>query len=57
MSGRALGVGLNGYLIDVGAGIQQTLPSFMVLGLPDSALKEAREGITCSSSALRVPIW
>jgi hypothetical protein len=25
----------------------------MVLGLPGSALKEAQEGITCSSSALR----
>jgi hypothetical protein len=25
----------------------------MVLGLPDSALEEAQEGITCSSSALR----
>jgi magnesium chelatase family protein len=35
-------VGLNGYIVEVEADIGQTLPAFIILGLPDAALNEAR---------------
>ena len=57
--GRALGValvGLNGYLVEVEADIQQTLPSFVVLGLPDSALNEARERVRSAAHNSGLPL-
>ncbi len=38
-------VGLNGYIVEVEADIGQTLPAFVILGLPDASLNEARERI------------
>ena len=57
--GRALGValvGLNGYLVEVEADIGQTLPSFILLGLPDSALSEARERIRSAAKNSGLPL-
>lgn len=57
--GRALGialVGLNGYLVEVEADIGQTLPSFVLLGLPDSALSEARERIRSAAKNSGLPL-
>ena len=36
-------VGLNGYIVEVEADIGQSLPAFILLGLPDAALNEAKE--------------
>ena len=38
-------VGLNGYIVEVEADIGQTLPAFVILGLPDASLNEAKERI------------
>lgn len=57
--GRALGValvGLNGYLVEVEADIGQTLPNFVLLGLPDSALNEARERIRSAAHNSGLPL-
>ncbi|GAB3284653.1 YifB family Mg chelatase-like AAA ATPase [Sinomonas notoginsengisoli] len=57
--GRALGValvGLNGYLVEVEADIGQTLPNFVLLGLPDSALNEARERIRSAAKNSGLPL-
>ncbi|GAB4100279.1 YifB family Mg chelatase-like AAA ATPase [Sinomonas halotolerans] len=57
--GRALGValvGLNGYLVEVEADIGQTLPNFVVLGLPDSALNEARERVRSAARNSGLPL-
>ncbi|GHG44281.1 hypothetical protein GCM10012320_09110 [Sinomonas cellulolyticus] len=57
--GRALGValvGLNGYLVEVEADIGQTLPNFVLLGLPDSALSEARERIRSAAKNSGLPL-
>ncbi|BCT76524.1 hypothetical protein SCMU_23660 [Sinomonas cyclohexanicum] len=57
--GRALGValvGLNGYLVEVEADIGQSLPNFVLLGLPDSALSEARERIRSAAKNSGLPL-
>ncbi|WP_428985792.1 YifB family Mg chelatase-like AAA ATPase [Sinomonas terricola] len=57
--GRALGVGLvglNGYLVEVEADIGQTLPAFVLLGLPDSALTEAKERVRSAAQNSGVPL-
>jgi magnesium chelatase family protein len=57
--GRALGValvGLNGYLVEVEADIGQTLPNFVLLGLPDSALNEAKERIRSAAHNSGLPL-
>ncbi|MFW0121265.1 YifB family Mg chelatase-like AAA ATPase [Rothia sp. CCM 9419] len=38
-------VGINGHLIEVEADISQALPAFVLLGLPDSSLNEAKDRI------------
>lgn len=46
--GRAKGivlVGTEGHLIEVEADISQTLPAFVLLGLPDASLKESQDRI------------
>ncbi len=46
--GRSRGmvlVGTEGHLIDVEADISQTLPAFVLLGLPDASLKESQDRI------------
>ncbi|MCD0503017.1 ABC transporter ATP-binding protein, partial [Bordetella petrii] len=35
-------LGLNGYIVEVEADIGQTLPNFLILGLPDAALCRLR---------------
>ncbi|MCQ9163136.1 YifB family Mg chelatase-like AAA ATPase [Arthrobacter sp. STN4] len=57
--GRALAValvGLNGHVIEVEADIGQTLPSFILLGLPDAALSEARERIRSAAHNSGIPL-
>jgi len=38
-------VGLEGALVEVEADISPGLPSFTIVGLPDKAVQEAREGL------------
>ncbi|WP_218712188.1 YifB family Mg chelatase-like AAA ATPase [Arthrobacter sp. BF1] len=57
--GRALSValvGLNGYVIEVEADIGQTLPNFVLLGLPDASLNEARERIRSAAQNSGIPL-
>ncbi|MGG5171499.1 YifB family Mg chelatase-like AAA ATPase [Pseudarthrobacter sp. J1738] len=57
--GRAFSValvGLNGYLVEVEADIGQTLPQFVVLGLPDASLNEARERIRSAAHNSGIPL-
>lgn len=57
--GRALGiglVGLNGFVVEVEADIGQTLPAFVLLGLPDSALNEAKERVRSAAQNSGLPL-
>lgn len=57
--GRALSValvGLNGHVIEVEADIGQTLPNFVLLGLPDQSLNEARERIRSAAQNSGIPL-
>ncbi|GAA5229301.1 YifB family Mg chelatase-like AAA ATPase [Arthrobacter cryoconiti] len=57
--GRALSValvGLNGHVIEVEADIGQTLPAFVLLGLPDASLNEARERIRSAAQNSGIPL-
>jgi magnesium chelatase family protein len=57
--GRAMAValvGLNGHVIEVEADIGQTLPAFVLLGLPDASLIEARERIRSAAQNSGIPL-
>ncbi|WP_427018332.1 YifB family Mg chelatase-like AAA ATPase [Pseudarthrobacter sp. P1] len=57
--GRALAVamvGLNGHIVEVEADIGQTLPNFVLLGLPDASLKEATERIKAAAQNSGIPL-
>ncbi|MGA7203186.1 MAG: YifB family Mg chelatase-like AAA ATPase [Specibacter sp.] len=57
--GRAMAValvGLNGHVIEVEADIGQTLPAFVLLGLPDASLNEARERIRSAAQNSGIPL-
>ncbi|MGP9502850.1 YifB family Mg chelatase-like AAA ATPase [Specibacter sp. AOP5-B1-6] len=57
--GRALAValvGLNGHVIEVEADIGQTLPNFILLGLPDASLQEARDRIRSAAQNSGIPL-
>ncbi|MDN6170216.1 MAG: YifB family Mg chelatase-like AAA ATPase [Micrococcaceae bacterium] len=57
--GRATGVslvGLNGHIIDVEADIGGGLPAFILLGLPDASLIEARDRIRSAARNSGVPL-
>lgn len=57
--GRALAValvGLNGHVVEVEADIGQTLPNFILLGLPDASLSEARERIRSAAQNSGIPL-
>mgnify|MGYP006180337775 CR=1 FL=1 len=41
-------VGLDGYVVEVEADISPGLPAFIVVGLPDAAVQEAREKVRAS---------
>jgi magnesium chelatase family protein len=49
-------VGLNGYIVEVEADIGQTLPAFIILGLPDASLNEAKERIRSAAQNSGVPL-
>ncbi|MEV7604902.1 YifB family Mg chelatase-like AAA ATPase [Paenarthrobacter sp. NPDC089322] len=49
-------VGLNGYIVEVEADIGQTLPAFVILGLPDAALNEAKERIRSAARNSGIPL-
>ena len=51
--GRAAGVvlmGTQGHMIEVEADISQTLPAFVLLGLPDASLKESQDRIRSAAN-------
>ena len=57
--GRAYSValmGLNGYIVEVEADIGQTLPAFVILGLPDASLNEAKERIRSAAQNSGIPL-
>lgn len=49
-------LGLNGYIVEVEADIGQTLPNFVILGLPDAALNEAKERIRSAAQNSGIPL-
>lgn len=49
-------VGLNGYIVEVESDIGQTLPAFILLGLPDASLSEARERIRAAARNAGLPL-
>ncbi|MGR0159739.1 YifB family Mg chelatase-like AAA ATPase [Paenarthrobacter nitroguajacolicus] len=49
-------VGLNGYIVEVEADIGQTLPNFVILGLPDASLNEAKERIRSAARNSGIPL-
>ena len=49
-------VGLNGYMVEVEADIGQTLPAFVLLGLPDASLNEARDRIRSAAQNSGIPL-
>lgn len=57
--GRSLSVALNGLegrVVEVEADIGNTLPGFVVLGLPDAALSESRERIRACAANSGIPL-
>ncbi len=57
--GRALAVamvGLNGHIVEVEADIGQTLPNFILLGLPDASLKESIDRIKAAAQNSGIPL-
>lgn len=56
LSGAILGV--NGYKVDVEVDVSQGLPSFDIVGLPDSSIKESRERVRTAikNSGFEFPI-
>lgn len=58
-TGRALAValvGLNGYVVEVEADIGQSLPSFVLLGLPDQSLSEAKDRVRSAAQNSGIPL-
>lgn len=49
-------VGINGYIVEVEADIGQTLPAFVILGLPDASLNEAKERIRSAAQNSGIPL-
>ena len=51
-------IGIDGYLVDVEVDINNGLPGFETVGLPDSAVKESKERVKSAikNSALEYPI-
>ncbi|MCL2621762.1 MAG: YifB family Mg chelatase-like AAA ATPase, partial [Firmicutes bacterium] len=50
--------GINGYLVDVEVDLNNGLPAFLVVGLPDASIKESKERVQSAirNSALQFPI-
>ncbi|MFE7632089.1 YifB family Mg chelatase-like AAA ATPase [Kocuria sp. NPDC057446] len=49
-------VGLDGSMVEVEADIGQTLPAFSIVGLPDTALNEARERLRAAARNSGMPL-
>lgn len=49
-------VGLDGYIVEVEADISQSLPAFILLGLPDASLNEARDRIKAAAKNAGIPL-
>lgn len=49
-------VGLNGHVVEVEADIGQTLPAFVLLGLPDASLSEAKDRIKAAAKNAGIPL-
>lgn len=49
-------IGLEGHLVEVEADIGQSLPAFVLLGLPDTALMDSRERIRSAAKNSGVPL-
>jgi magnesium chelatase family protein len=49
-------VGMNGHIVEVEADIGQTLPAFVLLGLPDASLTEAKDRIRAAARNAGVPL-
>ncbi len=49
-------VGMNGHVVEVEADIGQTLPAFVLLGLPDASLNEAKDRIRAAARNAGVPL-
>lgn len=49
-------VGMNGHVVEVEADIGQTLPAFVLLGLPDASLTEAKDRIRAAARNAGVPL-
>lgn len=54
---RCVGLdGLNGSMVDVEADLGNGIPGFIILGLPDAALREARERIKSAARNSGIPV-
>lgn len=49
-------VGMNGHVVEVEADIGQSLPAFVLLGLPDASLNEAKDRIRAAARNAGVPL-
>ncbi|MFC3299462.1 YifB family Mg chelatase-like AAA ATPase [Arthrobacter agilis] len=49
-------VGMNGHVVEVEADIGQTLPAFVLLGLPDASLNEAKDRIRAAARNAGTPL-
>lgn len=49
-------VGLNGHLVHIEADVAQGLPAFVLVGLPDTALAEARDRVRAASANSGCPL-
>jgi len=49
--------GINAYLIEIETNIENTVPNFFMVGLPDNAVKESRERVATAikNSGLEYP--
>ena len=49
-------VGVTGYLVEVEADISSALPGFVLLGLPDSSLNEAKDRVRSAAKNSGLPL-
>ena len=50
--------GIDAYLVEVETNVEQQIPGFTIVGLPDNAVKESRERVTAAikNSNLKFPL-
>ncbi|MBP1683350.1 MAG: putative chaperone [Ignavibacteriaceae bacterium] len=50
--------GIDAYLVEVETHVEKQIPGFIIVGLPDSAVKESRERVTAAikNSGLEYPL-